>query len=288
MLIEIAIGDAYGAGFEYADASVVRAKNNLSRYVQHPRHGLKPGAYTDDTQMSLAIAEAMLEDLRWGREFIAEKFVEAFHRDPREGYARGFYDFLQGVDSGAAFLERIRPDSDKSGAAMRATPIGLYPGVREVIKRCTAQAKLTHDTIDGTNAGVAAALLAHYCAYDLGPLAEAGRFIASNVAGPWEAEWVGKVGPKGWMSVRAAITAVCRGGSLSGMLRECVAFTGDVDTVAAVAMGAASVSPQVEQDLPAVLYDQLEDGPYGRRYIERLDAELLGRFGFSPRRGESP
>jgi ADP-ribosylglycohydrolase len=108
------------------------------------------------------------------------------------------------------------------------------------------------------------------------------------VAGPWEAEWVGKVGPKGWMSVRAAITVVSRGGTLSDMLRECVAFTGDVDTVAAIAMGAASMSPQVRQDLPKVLYDQLEDGPYGRRYVARLDAELLGRFGFAPPRGESP
>jgi ADP-ribosyl-[dinitrogen reductase] hydrolase len=210
MLIEIAIGDAYGAGFEYGDPHAIRTKNDLTHYVQHPRHTGKPGRYTDDTQMSLAIAEAMLSDLKWGREFLADKFVEAFKRDPRTGYARGFYDFLQSVADGDEFLRRIRPDSDKSGAAMRATPIGLYRDVREVIRRCTVQAKLTHDTPDGTNAAVAASLLAHYCAYDLGPLGQAGEFIASHVAGQWAAPWVGKVGPKGWMSVRGAITAVGR------------------------------------------------------------------------------
>ena len=34
--------------------------NDLSGYVQHPRHrGVWPGRYTDDTQMSLAVAEAL-------------------------------------------------------------------------------------------------------------------------------------------------------------------------------------------------------------------------------------
>ncbi len=62
MLLELAVGDAYGAGFEYADADTVAAKNDLSHYVRHPRHRISPGRYTDDTQMSLAIAEAILSD----------------------------------------------------------------------------------------------------------------------------------------------------------------------------------------------------------------------------------
>ena len=58
MLLELAIGDAYGAGFEYADEMIVN--NNLSRYVEHPRFRLNPGSYTDDTQMSIAIAEVIV------------------------------------------------------------------------------------------------------------------------------------------------------------------------------------------------------------------------------------
>ncbi|MGF1988711.1 MAG: ADP-ribosylglycohydrolase family protein [Nostoc sp. ZfuVER08] len=50
MLLELAIADAYGAGFEYADEMLVN--NDLSRYVQHPRFRLIPGSYTDDTQLS--------------------------------------------------------------------------------------------------------------------------------------------------------------------------------------------------------------------------------------------
>lgn len=152
MLLELAIGDAYGAGFEYADRDFVAAHNDLSGYVRHPRHRIAPGRYTDDTQMSLAVAEAVLSDAPWTPLLLAEKFVAAFKRDPREGYAQGFYDFLRRVQSGAQFLAEIRPESDKSGAAMRAAPIGVYPTVAEVIARATVQARITHDTPNGTNA----------------------------------------------------------------------------------------------------------------------------------------
>jgi hypothetical protein len=43
MLLELAIGDAYGAGFEFAADRIVREQNDLSCYVQHPRYGRKPG-----------------------------------------------------------------------------------------------------------------------------------------------------------------------------------------------------------------------------------------------------
>ncbi len=41
MLLELAIADAYGAGFEYADEMIVN--NDLSRYVEHLRFRLNPG-----------------------------------------------------------------------------------------------------------------------------------------------------------------------------------------------------------------------------------------------------
>src|SRR4051812_29384991 len=100
MLVEIAIGDAYGAGFEYAPDRLVRERNDLSAYIQHPRHRLRPGCYTDDTQMSVAVAEAVVSDEPWTPELLARHFVTAFKRDPREGYASGFYHFLQEVRDG--------------------------------------------------------------------------------------------------------------------------------------------------------------------------------------------
>src|ERR1700676_3298355 len=114
MLLELAIGDAYGACFEYAEDSFVRENNDLSAYVQHPRPRIKPGCYTDDTQMSAAIAEIIVSDAPWTPETLAQQFVTAFKRDPRGGYASGFYALLNEVSDGTEFLARIRPESDKS------------------------------------------------------------------------------------------------------------------------------------------------------------------------------
>ena len=76
------------------------------------------------------------------------------------------------------------------------------------------------------------------------------------------------------MSVRAAITAISLSTTLSDLLRNCVAFTGDVDTVAAIALGAASCCNQFPNDLPAFLDADLENGSYGRDYIAKLDVKL--------------
>jgi ADP-ribosylglycohydrolase len=79
------------------------------------------------------------------------------------------------------------------------------------------------------------------------------------------------------MSVRAAITALGASERMSDLLRRCVDFTGDVDTVAAIALAAGSCCAEIEQDLPAHLVYGLEDSAFGRTYIEELDARLLNQ-----------
>ncbi len=278
MLLELAIGDAYGAGFEYADIAIIHQYNNLSSYRKHPRHNIQPGSYTDDTQMSLAIAEAIVSGEPWTPAMLAHKFVEVFQRDPREGYAMGFFHFLRQVRDGEQFLREIKPTSEKSGAAMRAAPIGIYPSLSQVIEYCTIQAALTHNTPHGINSAVAAALMTHYFLYHLGPKKELGPFLEEQVSGQWATPWVGTVGSQGWMSVRAAVTALMRSDTMSDLLRTCIEFTGDVDTVAAIALAAGSCSPEIVQDLPVHLFDTLEQGQYGRDYIQRLDTQLMAKL----------
>jgi ADP-ribosyl-[dinitrogen reductase] hydrolase len=277
MLLELAIGDAYGAGFEYSNENVAK-HNNLSGYVRHPRHReILAGMYTDDTQMSIAIAELIIEDSEWTPLNIANKFLECFKRDERTGYSGNFYDFLKSVTNGEEFLKRIQPDSDKSGAAMRAVPLGVLSPIEEVKERCHIQAAVTHDTPDGIHAAQAAALMSHYFVYQLGAKADVGLWLEKQLpkTHQWNEDYKGKVKAQGWMSVRAAITAVKRNDSLSALLKDCIAFTGDVDTVATIALGAASNSPEYLQDLPQVLIDTLENRNYGRDYLLELDNKLM-------------
>lgn len=276
MLLELAVGDAYGAGFEYADQEIIDQYNDLSRYIQNPRHPLVPGCYTDDTQMSIAIAETIVSQKPWTPEVLAEAFVTAFKRDQREGYAGRFYQFLLEIQDANEFLEKITWTSDKSGAAMRAGPIGVFPTVEKVREAATIQAAITHNTPDGINAAIAAALMSHYFIYKLGEKSNLGKFLETHVAGyQWGEPWQEKVGSKGWMSVKAAITAVMRNHSMSELLKDCIAFSGDVDTVATIALAAGSCSEEIAQDLPDHLIAGLENKTYGRDYLIELDRHLM-------------
>jgi ADP-ribosyl-[dinitrogen reductase] hydrolase len=278
VLVELAIGDAYGAGFEYSDPDFVVAHNTLDDYVQHPRHiHVRPGQYTDDTQMTLAIAELLLADADWTPENLAAKFVEVYRRDERYGYAERFHEFLRTVDSGAEFLARIHNNSDRSGAAMRVTPIGLLGTVDDVLHHAAIQARVTHNTPAGVEAAQAAALAVHYCHHRLGHTKDLTGWLDQLLPGDWSQPWHGPVGAQGLMSVRAAITALVNADSLSALLRTCVDYTGDVDTVAAIALSAGSRCADLVQDIPRNLYNTLENGHYGRDYLSLLSNQLLTR-----------
>ncbi len=277
MLVELAVGDAYGAGFEFADADFVLAHNTLRGYVQNPVHAdLRPGCYTDDTQMTIAVAEVLVSGGPWTAAAFAESFVHAYHRDPRAGYAGGFQALLPELPDGAALLARIRPNSDKGGAAMRSGPIGLLSTVDDVLRCAAVQARVTHDTPDGVGSSQAAALAVHYCHFGLGPVAEVGRWVGDRLhSADWAEPWTGPVGSKGRECVRAALTAVAASTGTSELLRACVAFTGDVDTVATIALAAASRSAEVVQDLPSALVHDLERGPHGHDFLAGLDSRLI-------------
>ena len=274
MLLEAAIGDAFGAGYEYVLHKGVHNPDKLV-YVQHPRHrDTRPGMYTDDTQMALAISELLLSENEWNAYNVAERFLTCFQRDPRGGYAKGFHGFLTETKSADAFLANIRANSDKSGAAMRASAIGLLPDIKQVVEYSSIQASVTHNSTDGINSAIASSLMVHYFTYAFGTRKRLPHWINSNVAGNWAKPYDDKVGSKGWMSVSAAITAVARNCTLSALLMDCINFGGDVDTVATIAMAAASCSNEYVQDIPDSLVAGLENGRYGRDYIRKIDVGL--------------
>lgn len=284
MLVELAVGDAYGAGFEFSPDEMVRRHNKVRYYVQHPRHDIRPGCYTDDTQMTLAIVEALLSGEEWTAENLAERFVDVYRRDPRHGYAARFHSFLQTVTDGADLRARIDPDSDRSGAAMRAAPLGVLPTIDEVLDKCRVQAVITHNTPAAIDAALAASLMTYFCVHQVGPKQWLPMFLENHVPGQWLVPWSGKVGEQGMESVRAAVTALVRNWRLSELLKDCVAFTGDVDTVATLALAAASCCVEYDKDLPRELVLKLENGLYGRDYLEGLDRQLFKHYGLRQKR----
>ena len=63
--------------------------------------------------------------------------------------------------------------------------------------------------------------------------------------------------------MRAALTALSTSTNLRDLLDASIAYTGDVDTVATIALGAGSCATDIEHNLPPELYETLENGPFG-------------------------
>jgi ADP-ribosylglycohydrolase len=283
MLEEMAYADAYGVGFEFTDASQMALHDPKRfgwRYVRHPKYPLKPGYYTDDTQMSVANCEVLLSgDYRCEKAF-ADAWVNAFKRDERPGYAGRFYDFLQSVQSGDEFLEKIQPHSERNGAAMRALPLGLLSDPVDVMDVAGRRAAITHDTPVGRASAIAVALMAHYLYHRVGPKFEMAVWITDKVEGPWRIPWDGRtpVSVNGVATAHAAIQLVATFDSYSAILEEAVGLGGDTDSVAAIACGAASLSPEFTMDIPRELKVGLENGAYGRDSLIGLDRKIFEKF----------
>ena len=296
MLVHMAVGDALGAGFEFVTNDIVQRYGADLEYRQHPKWKLPLGSYTDDTQMAIAIAELMLDKNfgTWTMFDVASYFMKVFMRDPRESYAQGFYKVLKRLKEEAEgmhvfpdteahrlniaaiqFLSTVRPHSNKSGGAMRAAPIGLLPDPRNVRDLAMMQASLTHATATGMQAAAAAALITHYFYHRVGPKEGLGAWLSLKLRNDnWKTPWTRRVGSEGYQHVRAAITALMGGATLSEVLIGCIQFGGDVDTVAAIAMPAAYWSDELEQDLPDRLFNELENGEYGHDYLRDLSRNL--------------
>lgn len=287
MLVEIAIGDAYGAGFEFAKPlRLLELTNDLSTYYKHNLPGHLPaGSYTDDTQMSIAIAEHIISDSSWTKEALAERFVTTFKRDPRNGYSRGFQTVLETVQSGAELLATLKPNSNRCGAAMRSCPIGIFPHAFDVMRRARIQACITHNNPEGIESSIAIALSVHYFLYNKGNKSDLIRYLMSeeptaylfkNKADLWPIKM--RVTSDAIPCVKAAISAVLRNDTLSACLMECIDYAGDVDSIAAMALGIGSCCKEIKKDLPENLYIGLENGKFGLQYLKDLDNQLIGKY----------
>lgn len=274
MLLEIGIGDAYGAGFEFSSLEKIKKHNNLESYQAHEL-GMSAGRYTDDTQMSLALAELLIEEKPWNKITIADKFVGCFKRDIREGYSKGFFEFMKSVSSGKEFIEKINPISTRNGAAMRAAPIGVIRNIDDVLGMSEIQATLTHDTEIGIKSAQAVSLAAHYFLHFQGKKQNLCEFVCEHTKYWWNSNWAGEVACCGEQTVNALLTVLTNCSTLRQILVESVGFSGDVDTVAALGLGIASLSKEYEKTLPNFLFDDLENGAYGRNYLQSVGINLL-------------
>lgn len=272
MFLELAIGDAYGAAFEFRPQELIAQCNSGEDYL----HG---GTYTDDTQMSIAVARALegLDPTKPDDHYtlrFANFFVDQYKQDRRSGYAQGFQSVLDRVDDGEGLLRIIWPNSVRNGAAMRSCPLGLVPGdIEYIIYLAEVQAAVTHGTFQGITSSQVVAMYVHYLRRGKLALEKIPAAIESRLDITLSSTWIESVPCDAMSTVHAVNTALQRNRSLKALLIDCVNFGGDTDSVASIALGIASVSNEYTNDLPKALYDNLERGPFGFEYLKSLDVK---------------
>ena len=276
MLKEIAIADAYAAGFEFSNKMKIQNHNNLSRYVPHDLYGFE-AKYTDDTQMSIAIAELLLANQAWTSENIASSFVTCFKRDQRRGYSKGFYNLLSQINTGAELLEKIKPDSTRNGAAMRSVPLG-YLNKKNVVHYATEQAKVTHNTPMGISSSCAVALVAHLGLVLNGSISDISNFLEAEGFSGWDFNWHTEASVEAFDTISAALTCLQSTRSTKELLSNCVELGGDTDSVAAIAVGLATCFTEYNKDLPSLLLELLDEPVYGLEFLSALDSNLSKSF----------
>jgi len=121
-LVGTAIGDALGAGREGMGMSgnedIVSLAEKLGQLI-----------YTDDTHMTIGIAESLIERNGFDGEHMAQTFIENYEAEPWRGYGSGPPRIFGMIKSGEAWYSAAnrlyRGGSFGNGSAMRVAPVGL-------------------------------------------------------------------------------------------------------------------------------------------------------------------
>ncbi len=140
-LLGLALGDAFGAPFEGGPVERL-----VWRVIGKTRQGAM--RWTDDTQMSLDLAESLISHEGLEVEDLARRFASSYRWS--RGYGPGAARLLKRVQRGRDWREvnrSIYPDgSFGNGGAMRAPMIGLFYGLRheELAEAARDSAWITH------------------------------------------------------------------------------------------------------------------------------------------------
>ncbi len=291
MLLRIAQADAFAMALEYVETDGEREllgrALRLDRYLAHPTHHRVPaGTYTDDTQMSIAVAEVLLSCTDPNANDFSDAFFRCYKRDPRYGYSRRFQELLMRAQSADELRELLVPTSDKNGAAMRSVPLGVLSDPARVVALARIQAAVTHDTDGGRDSSSAVALMSHFALHESHSFASMHAFCMRHLRAvePFRDPWAGPVGvPEndalglgvGMCTAWAVHTLLVEERSLLAILRRLLEWGGDTDSVAAIAWGIASAR-YVDEVIPTFFTRDLEVGrPFGAPFLQALGRRLM-------------
>jgi ADP-ribosyl-[dinitrogen reductase] hydrolase len=302
-----AIGDAVGAGYEFVDRSLTRGFILEHGFRQHGLYSeIAPGMFTDDTLMSYGVAITLVEwfllegflpvpEARWpkrtppGRNRLAQSFLTVHGRHPGKGYSKHVEEMLDRARDGAEFCRLFEETyrSDSNGGTMRSAVYGVIPDLDFALECAREGAGITHQGW-GVHGSEAVAAVSHYAVHRIGPRRDLNRWLADRIQPVWTTRYRERIesrnGPLGLITVLAALTVVRESASLREVLERSIRLGGDVDSVAAIAMGLAVSFDDIADDLPAEFWNTAVRpvSDLSMAELAEADAELTRIAGLDP------
>lgn len=165
VLLGTAVGDALGVPFEtkLSNYEPLVAWDGKT-FLGSEHHKLKPGQYSDDTQMSLMVAESLLENKGFNPDNLAERYVDWMVSGRARGYGKTTLFAIKNLIDGKHWSESGIPGSYGNGTAMRAAPFGIYfrNDIQSLISICKMDSAITHASEEAEAGAIAIGLAAAY------------------------------------------------------------------------------------------------------------------------------
>ena len=264
-LLGLAVGDALGTALEFKARDTYPP---LTDMVGGGPFGLKPGEWTDDTAMALALADSLSECGELNEHDLMRRFLS--------WYEEGTYSctgtcFDIGITTRQALMRfkaggnpiagSSDPNTAGNGSLMRLAPVAIRfhrdraklrdaaarqsrttHAAAEAVDACVVYAEMLADAIEGQP--VSAVLQGH-----LGDWSSA---IAKITAGSWRSKRRHEIRASGYVahSLEASLWSVARSGTFAGAVLLAANLGEDADTTAAItgqlagALHGASSIPQ--------------------------------------------
>ena len=238
------LGDIIGSPYEFDRGRKTKEFPLFSRYSE----------FTDDTVMTIAVADALLDaqpdaDEEWTRNRLIRGMQRFGQKYPYAGYGGMFHRWLWAKDP--------QPyGSYGNGSAMRVSCVGwLYDDLEQVRRMARLSAEVTHNHPEGIK-GAEAVASAIFLARTGSTKAEIKAYIEENFHYDLS-RTCDEIRP-GYHHVEScqetvpeAITAFLEGQSFEDVIRTAVSLGGDCDTLTCIAGSMAEAFYGVPEELKA-------------------------------------
>lgn len=180
LLLGTAIGDAFGAGVEFQDRDWIAQNVNFKEFV-NARNKIRVGEdkltlftenyspwdYTDDTEMTIGVINALLTDQPFTEELLISKWKEEYQEGiKKKGFGRNGHGSMRWYYSKEKSIEEIKAfqrnrNNPGNAPAMRAVPFGLLK--EDLIdKYSKINAEATHPNLNAIISSQCVSRAAHF------------------------------------------------------------------------------------------------------------------------------